>query len=187
MEEHLFTNGKNMTVEQLVTRINEIIGEKFSILDEQDDIEKWNSVPKLLMLNELDQNKLLEFASFIDSLFISIEEKIIYMVSLSGLIEFGGISLEKYDVGNLFTMADYYQNSSIAEIKNSIPIVGNPDLLTTIRNKTLDVDARKKILLNLVNQVFQGKMGTIEASALDKYLKETIQRIEVTDYYELIK
>ena len=63
----IFEMGKEPSIELLVNRINELIGEKFSILDEQDDIEKWNGIPRLLMLDEVAQKRLL---SFIDYSFI---------------------------------------------------------------------------------------------------------------------
>lgn len=187
MDDRLFEIGKTYNMEQLVTRINEIIGEKFTILDERDDIEKWNGIPKLLMLEETTQNKVLEFVEFIDSLLVPIEEKTIYIVSLSGLIEFGKISLDQYDLGSLFTMADYYQNSSIQEIKNTLILVGNPELLKAIRCKTLELDTRKEILRRVVNRFFETKRTKIDHKTITKYLLDTIQQIQTLDYYELVK
>ena len=51
MEERLLDEFKKVSVEELVNRINEIVRDKFSILDEENDIEKWNRVPKLLLLS----------------------------------------------------------------------------------------------------------------------------------------
>jgi len=101
MEEKIFNNIKNHTVEELVTKINEVVGNKFTILNEENDIEKWNTVPKLLLLNENQQNKLLSFVDFTDSLLSPIEEKAMYIISLSGLIEHGKIDIEDYDDGSL--------------------------------------------------------------------------------------
>lgn len=148
--EKIFETGKDPSVELLVNRINELIGEKFSILDEQDDIQKWNGVPRLLLLDEVAQKRLLSFIEYMDSLLIPIEDKAIIVVSLSGLMEFVNIKLYDYDDGSLYTMADYYQNSSIEEIKNTITIVGNKDILSVVRGKTLDLDIRKKMLNDIV-------------------------------------
>ncbi len=187
MEERLFEAGKKFNIEQLVSRINEIIDEKFTILDEKDDIEKWNGIPKLLLLDEKTQNRVLEFVDFMDSLLVPIEEKTIYIVSLSGLIEFGKISLDQYDLGSLFTMADYYQNSSISEIKNTLILVGNPALLNAIRCKTLELDTRKEILKKVVNRFFETKRTKIDNKTITKYLNDAIQQIQTLDYYELVK
>ncbi len=187
MIERLLEKEKNTNMEQLVAQINKIIDEKFSILDEKDDIEKWNGIPKLLLLEEPVQKKFLEFVDFMDSLLVPIEDKVIYVVSLSGLMEFGGVNLEKYDVGSLFMMADYYQNSTITEIKNTIIIAGNLELLTAIRLKTLDLEARKKILRKIVEGFFQPKRNKVDNKVISKYITDSIQMIQMTDYYELMK
>lgn len=168
--EKLLETDKAVSVEMLVNRINELIGEKFTILDEQDDIQKWNGIPKLLMLDEVAGKRLLSFIEYMDSLLIPIEDKAIIVVSLSGLMEFANIKLYDYDDGSLYTMADYYQNSSIAEIKNTISIVGNKELLNAVRCKTLDLDLRKKILLDVVN-------GAVGNNNINEYLQRCIQKI----------
>lgn len=43
MEERLLDEFKKVSVEELVNRINEIVRDKFSILDEENDIEKMES------------------------------------------------------------------------------------------------------------------------------------------------
>ena len=168
--EKLFENIKEANVEMLVNRINELIGAKFAILDEQDDIQKWNGMPKLLMLDEIAQKRFMSFVEYMDSLLIPIEDKAIMVVSLSGLMEFANIKLYDYDDGSLYTMADFYQNSSIEEIKNTISIVGNKELLNAVRGKTLDLDLRKKMLTDIVNKAKENGNTT-------KYIEETIKKI----------
>jgi len=165
--EKILEIGKEPTIEMLVNRINELIGEKFSILDEQDDIEKWNGIPKLMMLDEVASKRLLSFIEYMDSLLIPIEDKAIIVVSLSGLMEFANVKLYDYDDGSLYTLADYYQNSSIEEIKNTIAVVGNKDVLRIVRGKTLDLDMRKKMLDDIVAKAK-------EASDINQYIQEII-------------
>lgn len=168
--EKLLENGKESSIEMLVNRINELIGEKFAILDEQDDIQKWNGVPKLLMLDEVAGKRLLSFIEYMDSLLIPIEDKAILVVSLSGLMEFANVKLYDYDDGSLYTMADFYQNSSIEEIKNTIEIVGNKELLHLVRGKTLDLDMRKKMLSDIVEKA----NGNTD---ITKYIEDTINNL----------
>ena len=59
MEERLLEVGKDRSVNQLVENINKLVDKNFNILSHNDDIEKWNSVPKLLMLDVDKQEKLL--------------------------------------------------------------------------------------------------------------------------------
>jgi len=187
MEEKIFNNIKNHTVEELVTKINEVVGNKFTILNEENDIEKWNTVPKLLLLNENQQNKLLSFVDFTDSLLSPIEEKAMYIISLSGLIEHGKIDIEDYDDGSLLTMADYYQHTNIEDIIKTIKIVGNKDVLLAVRKKVLDQETRKQILLNIANRALNDKIDTTNKKEVTKFIEIIINELEATDYYDLTK
>lgn len=187
MEEKLFNDLKKNTVENLVKKINEVVEKKFSILDEENDIEKWNAVPKLLLLDENKKKQLLSFVEFMDSLLVPLEEKAMYVISLCGLLEFGKITLENYDNGSLFTMADYYQNSSISEIKNTIEIVGNNEILLAVRKKTIDLEERKKLLLDIVNRALNDKINIANKKDRANFALEVVKELNEKDYYDLVK
>lgn len=187
MEEKLFDNLRNNTVEELVKKINEVVGKKFAILDEVNDIEKWNAVPKLLLLNENQQNKLLSFVEFTDSLLAPLEEKAMYVISLCGLLEYGKIDLEDYNDGNLFTMADYYQNSSIEDIVNTIGIIGNKEILLAVRKKALDLEIRKKLLSAIASRAVNDKIDITNKKEVANFAAEVIKELDETEYYDLVK
>lgn len=187
MGEKIFGDSKERTTEELVKRIQEIVSQRFTILDEQNDIEKWNTVPKLLLLDDNKQQQILSFAEFLDSLLVSIGEKAMYIVSICGLLEFGGIKLEEYETGDLFTLADYYQNSNINEIKNTIQIIGNKQLITVVREKTLDIEVRKKLLLDIANRAINDKINTTNKKEIIKFITEVVSELEEKDYYDLVK
>lgn len=187
MEERLLELNGDISVKKLIDRINEIVGNKFTILDQKDDIEKWNGIPKLLTLDDNAQQKLLKFVEYVDNLLQPIEVKAMYVVSLSALIEFGKIDINIYDEGSLFTLADYYQNSSINDIKNTLPIIKNSTLLLAVRQKTLDIEARKKILLDIVNSFISDKISTANQDKYNKFINDKINEIEAKDYYDLVK
>ena len=176
----------NASVEELIKKINEIVGKKFEILDEKDDIEKWNGITKLLELDEVAQRRLLAFVDFMDSLLIPIEDKAMIIVSLSGLMEFANIKLYDYDDGNLYTMADYYQNSSIEDIRKTISLIGNSKLLLAVRKKFLDLGVRKKILSNIEKKYFSVKIDNTNSEMVSNFINEEIKELENKDYYELI-
>ncbi len=184
MSEKLFENTKEINIENLITRINEVVGEKFAILDEKDDIEKWNTVPKLLLLEEENAKRILSFVEFMDSLLVTKEEKAMYVVSLCGLIEFGHLNLKDYEEGSLFTLADYYQNSSIQEIEKTISIVGDNSLLMTVRDKTLDLEGRKELLKKIVNEAEQ--TGVHTKNQIIKFLEAKIHEMQDKYYDELV-
>jgi len=170
-------NLKSNTIDELITKINGIVGDNFQLLDEQTDIKKWNRVPKLLLLNEEQKSKILSFVDFIDSLLIPIEEKIIYVISLSGLLEYGKINLDDYDEGSLVTMADYYKNSSIEHIINTIAIMGNKGMLLAIRTKTLDQQEREKLLLDVANRIISDRIDITNGEQVTNFINLIIQEL----------
>lgn len=186
MDNKLLQNN-NDSVEELVKRINEVIGKKFEILDEKDDIEKWNAIPKLLLLDEVAKKRLISFVEFMDGLTLSIETKSIIIVSLVGLMEFVNIKLYDYDDGSLYTMADYYQNSSIDNIKKTISFIGNKEMLLAVRKKTLDLDVRKKVLLDIEKKFFDDKIDATKKKNIDTFISNIIKELDEKDYYDLVK
>ena len=187
MEERLLDEFKKVSVEELVNRINEIVRDKFSILDEENDIEKWNRVPKLLLLSSDKKKQVLYFVEFMDSLLIKFNEKAMYVISLCGLLEYGNLNMEEYDDGSLFTLASIYENSTIDEIKNTIAIVGNKDLLLAVRKKTLDIDTRNKILAEVITDMNMKKITVNNKKDFSKFMEDTIKKINEKDYYDLVK
>ena len=173
--DRLLVNGKDTSIENLVSKINEIVGKKFAILDEKDDIEKWNGIPRLMMLDEIAQKRFISFVDYMDSLLIPIEDKAMLVVSLSGIMQFTNIKLYDYDDGNLFTMADFYQNSSIEDITNTIQIISNINLLNTVRTKTLDLEERTKILLNVLEVI---KKNNPTAENINNLIADEINKIK---------
>lgn len=187
MEERLLDEFKKVSVEELVNRINEIVRDKFSILDEENDIEKWNRVPKLLLLSSDKKKQVLSFVEFMDSLLIPVTEKAMYVISLCGLLEYGNLNMEEYDDGSLFTLASFYENSTIDEIKNTIAIVGNKDLLLAVRKKTIDIDTRNKILAEVITDMNTKKITVNNKKDFSKFMEDTINKINEKDYYDLVK
>lgn len=187
MEEKLLGLDGDMSIKKIIDKINYIISMNFSILSKQDDIEKWNGLPKLLTLNNDIQQALVRYVIYIDNLLISVEDKAMYIISLSSLIEFGNIDINIYDDGSLFTMADYYKDSSISDIKNTIPLLKNPTLLLAVREKTLDLKDRKKILLNITNKFINDKIDSNNINQYNEFINNIIKMLETEDYYELLK
>jgi hypothetical protein len=187
VEERLLDEFKKVSVEELVNRINEIVRDKFSILDEENDIEKWNRVPKLLLLSSDKKKQVLSFVEFMDSLLIPVTEKAMYVISLCGLLEYGNLNMEEYDDGSLFTLASFYENSTIDEIKNTIAIANNKDLLLAVRKKTLDIDTRNKILAEVITDMNTKKITVNNKKDFSKFMEDTINKINEKDYYDLVK
>lgn len=186
MEEKLIETNKELTMEYLVNRINQIVSLDFSVVDKNDDIEKWNTVPKLLLLEDKKIAKVLDFTKYLDTLLISIYDKAMYIISLSGMVDFMPFKFEDYDNGNLLLLVDYYQTRGIKEMVDTFNFTSNQALLTAIRNKTLDLEIRKKILLSFVNRAFYDKIDGTNKKVLLNYIVKFIDEIVNKDYTELI-
>lgn len=184
MCERLLENNNN-SVELLIKKINDIVDQNFSILTGKDDIEKWNLLPDLLLLDEVAQKRLLSFIELVDSLSVSIEEKATIIISLSGLLKFGNIKLYDYDDGSLYTLAQFYQHKNKEDITKTISVIGNKELLLSIRKKTLDLEIRKKILLDIEKSFISVKIDSANSKQVTEFINSTIKELEEKEYYEL--
>ena len=177
MDQRMLAKLKTTTIEELIKSINLVIEKELSIIALSDNIVKWNAMPKLLLLEEENKKKVLSFIEFINTISISIEEKIGYVISLCGLLEFGKISLRNYDIGNLFTMVDYYRNRSITEIRATILMVGNPKLLSVVRIKTLDLEERRNLLFSVIKYMKEHEIVIQNKIELKRFLEDRILEI----------
>lgn len=177
MGERLFEKGN--TVEDVITKIDSIVKKEFTILDTDDnDLEKWTSLPKLLLLDDVAKRRLVLFIDYMDSSEIDIIDKSLIVVSLSGLVSFKNIKLYDYDDGNLFLLSDYYQNSSFDAMKKSFDVFKNQELLFAVRKKTLDRDERKKILSGIEKKLIDDKIDTADLNATNEFIKKTINELD---------
>lgn len=181
-------NSKNNTVDELIKKVNEIVSKNINILKGKDDIEKWNTIPRLLLLKDSEQKQLLLLAQFLDTLLITQAEKAMHIISLSALIQYGNLKLQDYDdILNLFMIVSYYQNCSIDDINETLPIVGNKELIAVIREKTLDIEVRKKLLLDIANRAINDKIDITNKKEVATFTATAVQEIKEKDYYDLVK
>lgn len=181
MKEEILEKLKYTSIEELIKSVNEAIGKELSIIEVEDNMKKWDVIKKLLLLEEENKKKILSFVEFVNTLLIPIEEKAAYVISLCGLLEFGKISLTNYDIGSLFMVADYYRNASIETIKNTIPVIGNPKLLSIIRNKTLDLVERRNLLVSIIKYMIDNKTVIQNQNELTKFVEDRITEINLKE------
>lgn len=184
MSEKLLENN-DTSIELLIKKINDIVDKNFKILSGKDDIEKWNQLPNLLLLDEVAQKRLSSFIELVDSLNVSIEEKATIIISLSGLLEFEKIKLYDYDDGSLYALSQHYQNISKKDINKTISVIGNKELLLAVRKKTLDLEIRKKVLLDIEKSFISAKIDNANSEQVTKFINNTIKELKEKEYYEL--
>ena len=184
MENKILDSSKEITLKQVIDNINKIVNKKFEIVENNDDIEKWTSIPILLLEDNEKQERILKFIEFVDSLLITKDEKISYIITLSSLIKFDKLDISKVENGHLFILADYFNEKNIDAMKEELVVINQPLIINAVRNKTLENDTRVK-LLEYVYKTYHEKK--ITKTGLEKFAKEMVEMIEKSDYYELLK
>ena len=177
---------KNETIEDVVNRINTLVDQNFEILDrDDDDITKWGTIPKLLLLDDEKIDRLLRFIRYMDTASAkeTIYERALIIISLSGLIEYADFDFSSYDDGNLYLLANHYQNSTIGAMKNTINIIKNSDLLLAVRTKILDMEDRKILLKNIEDDIYSLGVNTNSKEEINNFIQKEIEKIIHTDMY----
>lgn len=174
---------EKMELSDIVSMINEEVEKDFTLVKEYDGIKKWNSLPILLLEEGKKREKIDAFISYIDGMLISKKEKISYLITLSSLVEHGKIKLEEMEEGHLFLLTDFFRTKTVKEMIKMLPIVNNPELVKTVRLKTLETDIRTEIL-NYVMDQYQKQKN--DKSKKKEFLSKMIDTIQNLDYYKLL-
>lgn len=185
MEEKLFVAGQNFNLRDVITKISQLVTEKEVELQEN-EIDNCNEIPKLLLLKGKNIDRALSFVEYIDSLLISKEEKVRYIITLVSIIVYGKINLEVYDDPKLFTIVNYYQGRDKEEIKNTIAVISIHEILDIVRTKTLDINDRNSILEYIKNQAIKAKLDPTNVNKKTAFINSAITHIKDKDYYDLM-
>lgn len=166
----------------VVNIINQEVGNDFSLVDEYDGIKKWNTLPILLLESDEKTEKIQGIINYVDDMLITKKEKVLYLITLSSLIEHGKLKLETIDEGQVFMLMDFFKTRTVKEMTKLIRLVNTPALIKAVRNKTLEVHVRTDILNYVIdNYVEQG----IDRSTKKEFLAKMVDTIESLDYYKL--
>ena len=79
-------------------------------------------------------------------------------------------------------MACHYMNSSISDIKRTIPIIGNRSLLLAVRAKSLGLNDRKKILYSIEKKCVDDKIDTTNLDIVSSFIQEVLKELETNNY-----
>lgn len=172
-----------MPLGKIIDHINGAVNNDFTILKEHDNIKKWNCLPVLLIEEEDEQQKILNFIDYVDELMITPNEKYIYIITLASLIENGKVNIRLLEDGPIFMLADYFKDKTIKEMSKMLPVVGHPKALHAARFKTLEVDVRTEIL-EYIYRTYKAKR--ITKARKEEFLEKMANEIYQKDYYELL-
>ena len=177
-------NFEKEELTEIVNQINQEVEKDFKLIESNDGINKWNCLPILLMEDEEEQKKILDFIRYVDDLMISYSNKIEYIVTLACLIENGKLNIKELDDGIIFMLASYFKTKTVKEMLKELTLISEKDIINTVRLKTLEMDSRNKILQYVYDQF---KAKKITKAYQGEFFENIINEIKETDYYDLMK
>lgn len=174
---------RGKTLNEIINLINGEVENDFSLVEENDGIKKWNTLPILLIETKDKSTQIDEFITYIDEMLISEKEKISYLITLSSLVEHGKIKLDTLEKGHILVLVDFFHRKTVKEITKYIKFINNDDLIWAVRNKTLDIEIRTEILDYVLEHFIKEK---IDRAHRKEFLAKMIDMIESLDYYKLL-
>ncbi len=157
-------NIKENSIIELVDSIDTYVDNNFNNFTNVFDLEKWNTIPKLLLLSEKDQIKFLDFCSFIDYLDFEYIDKVKLINTTSSILDYSKMKLSTYENEDLYLLSYYYLDKSVDEINDTIELLSNKKILYAVRNEFLDQEKRKKLLFDIQKRYFSGKIEAANKS-----------------------
>ena len=100
---------------------------------------------------------------------------------------YGKIALENYDDASLLTLADYYKDQSVAEIKKTLDLLGSIKLLEEIRKTTLDMETRTEILNYVNDEATKQNINIQDINQNNKFIDSILEKVNKKGYYDILK
>ncbi len=177
---------ETINLKTAIDEINKEISIDHKVIEANDGILKWRYLPSILTLDVSFQDKFLEFIRFVDGLMISKTEKYIYIITLAGLIGVKRFNILSLEDGYIFTIVDYFKNKNMDTIKEEFDIINNQELINAVRNKSLQIEVRNKILDFVYRKLKENGISN-DSKQVNSFIKEMIDTINQIEYYELLE
>ncbi len=168
----------------IVSSVEQVIDSNPSFNQEYKGTEKKDALSKLLEVDEVRGERILGFISYVDDMLISELEKIAYLLTFSSLLEDGKLNADALDDGYVFLLTGFFKSRTVEEMKQLISMISVPELIASVRTKTLDESVRME-LLDYVAKQYQ-KQG-IDQAHQTEFLTQMITNIQGLEYYKLME
>lgn len=182
----IFEDHSYLTLEIITKKINEIVRENTSVIQENEDILKWTSLPQVILNDEDNQNQFIEVVKYIDELMMSIEKKIQLINTVAAMLDFGNISISKLEINSLFLLADYFKNITTKNYQEEFQLLGNDELLESIRRNVLDLEKRNSLIAYIVEQARKANINFSDSNAVNLFLKKVISVLKDKNADEIL-
>lgn len=174
---------QGQSLDEIISKIEHKVGLDKTIVGEYDGKAKYDTLSELSLVTSEQEEKILQFINYIDEMLISEKDKMNYIITFSSLIATEKFALEELDSGYIFMIVDFFRTRTINEIKTWISLVNRKELISVIRNKTLENNVRSDTIGYVIDQ-YQ-KQGIQEAQ-IQVFLTGIITELESADYYQLL-
>ena len=170
-------------LDDIISKINHKVEADATIISEHEGKAKWDTLSELSLITSEQEAKILQFISYIDEMLISEKDKINYIITLSSLVATEKFALEELDSGYIFIIVDFFKTRTMSDIKQWITLVNTKELISVIRNKTLENNVRSDAIGYMIDQ-YQ-KQGVTEEQK-QAFLAQVIAELQAADYYQLL-
>lgn len=181
MKEKLLDPMKEKNLKDIIDDINTRVEVKFEII-EGDDLEKWTSLPILLLEEENVQDHIIKFIEYVDGLLIPLDKKIEYVITLSSLMKFGKLDICNIEDGSIFMLTDYFKDKKNSTIEEELPVLNNSIIINLVRTKSIENDFRTELLSYIYKTYIDKKT---EKNDKETVIKEIIASLEKLDCYQI--
>lgn len=182
----IFEDHSHLTLEIITKRINELVRDNTDIIQENEEMLKWTSLPQVILNDEENQKQFIEAVKYIDELMTSIKEKIQLMDTVAAMLGFGNISISKLEINSLFLLTEYFRNITTKKYQEEFQLLGNDELLEAIRKNVLDLEKRNSLVTYIVEQARKANVNFFDANAVNVFLKKVISVLKDKNADEIL-
>lgn len=182
----IFEDHSHLTLEIITKRINELVRDNTDIIQENEEMLKWTSLPQVILNDEENQKQFIEAVKYIDELMTSIKEKIQLMDTVAAMLGFGNISISKLEINSLFLLTEYFRNITTKKYQEEFQLLGNDELLEAIRKNVLDLEKRNSLVTYIVEQARKANVNFSDANAVNVFLKKVISVLKDKNADEIL-
>lgn len=171
----MFDDHFHLTVDQITTYVNEAIKTDTSIIDENEDMNKWITLPSVLLDSNNNQDKFIETVVYIDELMIAKEKKITLINTLASLLINTQVKISDIDVDSLYLLVSYFNDVPQREYIEQYKLLGDMELLKVIRYTTLDLEKRIKLVQYIVDQARNDNINFDDTQKMSEFKDQVIK------------
>ncbi|MEG2283279.1 MAG: hypothetical protein RSB99_01460 [Bacilli bacterium] len=182
----MFDDHIHLTLDDITTKINEIMATDLSIMDDNDNMMRWTMLPSVLLDSDNNKEQFIEVTKYIDELLVPVLEKVELINTVAAMLVVGKVELNLEDVNNLFMLAYFFKDREISEYKREYTILSDDELLYEVRKSSLDIDKRTLLLDYIITESIKDNLDITQESAIAKFNKKMLNLLQEKDVDKIL-